>query len=367
MKFSPSFLNHLMALLLAFTFFQCEKDALQADMSSGNAALQTRDSHIPDVLCKDLCADIDGATLVDFSDLTPDKPFPDDYNGVTLSAVSTDGTIPLKVWVFDTDRTLEEAEQCAKFDDDDLLFPDGPFGNVLVIQDENVNTCANDRRRGGIVTVDYRALGTVTINCLTFFDTEEVGSYEGQKVSGALLVYDEDGNRIGDFIPIPAVPDGGATVVEVGISGIAFFQVVFLGSGAVSSICLSVDDNNPGCTYTQGYWKNHEEDWCVPTGTTFNDCSGGWLDILHTPVKGDAYYILAHQYIAAYLNEGCVDADTDDVEDAYSAAAAWLASHCPGEDLSKEEKEMITGWAGHLDQFNNGLIGPGHCDETEPE
>ncbi len=220
----------------------CEKDSLVDDPSTANQALDFRDGHIPDILCADLCDD----NLSDFSDLEADAPFPESYNGVTLSAVARNGIDPLEVWVFDTDRTLEEAEECKKFDDPDLLFPGGPFGKVLIIQDEDVSTCANDRLQGGAVNVDFTALGTVTISCLTFFDTEEQEIYEGQPVSGVMTFFDADFNRIGDdFVPIPATEDGGAVVVEIGFSGVAYMQILFLGSGAVSSICTRVD--TPEC------------------------------------------------------------------------------------------------------------------------
>ncbi len=39
---------------------------------------------------------------------------------------------------------------------------------------------------------------------------------------------------------------------------------------------------------TQGYWKNHQEDWMTVLQTT--------------PKGGNAYYLLAHQYIATVLN-----------------------------------------------------------------
>jgi len=58
-----------------------------------------------------------------------------------------------------------------------------------------------------------------------------------------------------------------------------------------------------GCTLTQGYWKNHPEDWSDLADEPFFQTSWTWLEVLKTPpAKGNSYLILAHQYIAAYLS-----------------------------------------------------------------
>lgn len=63
---------------------------------------------------------------------------------------------------------------------------------------------------------------------------------------------------------------------------------------------------------TPGFWKNHADaasrhyavTWDLVGGpeAEFFRTSDSWLDILNTPPQGNAYYILAHQYIAAQLN-----------------------------------------------------------------
>lgn len=69
--------------------------------------------------------------------------------------------------------------------------------------------------------------------------------------------------------------------------------------------CCSCDQ------FTQGYWKNHPDWPSPPCGVDYGKFfSSGqtWLEVLQTPPKGgNAYYILAHQYIAAKLNvcNGC--------------------------------------------------------------
>ena len=65
------------------------------------------------------------------------------------------------------------------------------------------------------------------------------------------------------------------------------------------------------CTYSQGYWKNHadpskhyDEAWDIVGGpqALFFNANQGWLQVLDSqPEGGNAYYILARQYIAARL------------------------------------------------------------------
>jgi hypothetical protein len=58
------------------------------------------------------------------------------------------------------------------------------------------------------------------------------------------------------------------------------------------------------CPLTQGFWKNHPNVWPVADLTlgsqTYSEAA--LLVILHTPPRGDASLILAHQLIAALLN-----------------------------------------------------------------
>jgi hypothetical protein len=58
------------------------------------------------------------------------------------------------------------------------------------------------------------------------------------------------------------------------------------------------------CTLTQGFWKNHPDDWPVTSLTlgTVTYTEAQLITILKTPVAGDASLDLAHQLIAAMLN-----------------------------------------------------------------
>lgn len=74
------------------------------------------------------------------------------------------------------------------------------------------------------------------------------------------------------------------------------------------------------------------------------------------------YFILAHQYIAAKLNI-LNGADGSAVSSALSWAETFFNTYTPTSKLSKEVKNEAAKVASQLDQYNNGLIGPGHCSE----
>lgn len=121
-----------------------------------------------------------------------------------------------------------------------------------------------------------------------------------------------------------------------------------------------------GCTYTQGYWKNHPDAWPL-TSLTLGSRSydqGQLLELLGTPPRGDASMILAHQLIAALLNAAAASGDP-----AIGAAQTWMSLFDPGHPLPYGVRagsfagEMATELADDLADYNEGTTGPGHCDE----
>ena len=124
------------------------------------------------------------------------------------------------------------------------------------------------------------------------------------------------------------------------------------------------DDDDDGCTYTIGYWKNHAEDWPVDeltiAGITYTKAEA--IALLNTPPKkGDATIILVHQLIGAMLNVAN-GADDSDVADTIAAADEWLVVHPVGTNPKGPSREIGIELAAILDAYNNGNIGPGHCD-----
>ena len=137
------------------------------------------------------------------------------------------------------------------------------------------------------------------------------------------------------------------------------------GGGGDGGTCDNCDDGD-GCTLTQGYWKNHNEfrtqasqqiNWPAPYDEQQLLCGRKLLDILGTPARGEAWYILAHQYIAASLNAAGGAADGD-VSTELSQARSLLTANCGG---ITADRQTAIDLSYVLDSYNNGLIGPGHC------
>lgn len=133
-----------------------------------------------------------------------------------------------------------------------------------------------------------------------------------------------------------------------------------------------------GCTYTQGYWKTHSEygpasynDTWAQVGEEGEDSdfflSGkDWYEIMNTPPKkGDAYIILAHQYIAAYLNLANNAADAPGLQEKMAEAETFFQTHVYEGPLAKNDpdRETILNLADFLASYNEGTLegSPGHC------
>lgn len=122
------------------------------------------------------------------------------------------------------------------------------------------------------------------------------------------------------------------------------------------------------CTRTQGYWKTHPELW-----TDFTDiCGVSALSLLNAPSRGgDAFIILARQYIAARLNAEVLGVCLGDVTAFYLQAATLLGLACNSSSPTGYtaptggDRTAFVGVATVLDNFNNGNIGPGHCDGSD--
>ena len=146
-------------------------------------------------------------------------------------------------------------------------------------------------------------------------------------------------------------------------------------TGASDTWCISVSVPCGGCTLTPGYWKTHsqygpapyDETWALldfGEDTNFFLSGQTWYQVMWTPpAGGDAYYILAHAYIAARLNLLNGAASVGEVSTALTWAETYFTNNTPGQDLPKSVRQQIVSFATILDNYNNGLIGPGHCSE----
>ncbi|MDG6258043.1 MAG: hypothetical protein QCH35_10665 [Methanomicrobiaceae archaeon] len=138
------------------------------------------------------------------------------------------------------------------------------------------------------------------------------------------------------------------------ISGLALIAVLVL----VMPACACEFPDKP---LTQGYWKNHPGDWPYLDEWDYDnfflsgDC---YLGVLKNPTKGNAYYILAHQFIAARLN-GAPWTSSDSVNTAWKEEALPLfCTYTPkqvaamkGNDPVRQEFISL---AELFDKYNNG-------------
>ncbi|MDH4232965.1 MAG: hypothetical protein OEW04_13170 [Nitrospirota bacterium] len=152
-----------------------------------------------------------------------------------------------------------------------------------------------------------------------------------------------------------------------------------------------------GCTYTQGYWGTYgpaENPHTWPTGfsrddifflatsitastskgvttcTQDTDANGNlipltWQQVMDTEVSvSQGYYQLAHQYIAAVLNQANGAFVPQGVQDTLDYAEAWLQANNPCACTSNGSCGIQKDWAAVLDDYNNGIYqgGPPHCE-----
>jgi hypothetical protein len=207
--------------------------------------------------------------------------------------------------------------------------------------------------------------------CVTVNDTNSV-------FPGDTQVCAEDADKILEY-SVDFGPDGADVVIECGEGShpnVADF--VTNDTQTVGDDDASVDWTvtcDVSCTLTQGYWKTHndlfkggaasDETWeLLPSGeeTIFFLSGKNWFEVFNTAPKGNAYYNLAHQYMAAYLNTLTGASVPSEVQDALDDAETFFSANAPTATLSKTVKAQLTSLAGTLGAYNEGEIGPGHCE-----
>jgi hypothetical protein len=137
-----------------------------------------------------------------------------------------------------------------------------------------------------------------------------------------------------------------------------------------------------GCTLTIGFWKTHAG--FGPQANVVSQYLPIWLgtmggaqsinvsdsliayNILNRNVYGDnsnGITKLYAQLLGTKLNIAA-GADGSDVAAFIALADAFLATHyyTSWNSLDNATKKLVLGWMSEFDDYNNGLIGPGHCD-----
>jgi hypothetical protein len=138
-----------------------------------------------------------------------------------------------------------------------------------------------------------------------------------------------------------------------------------------------------GCTYGKGYWKNHTGLGPQPDEISFllpiwlGD-DGGDNSIAVEDVERAAQ--LLQQHWAGHPSNGITKlyahlltaklnivnfANPEDISDIITEADSFLAEHHWTDwfTLDKDGRQTVLVWKGMLEQYNEGEIGPGHCDD----
>jgi hypothetical protein len=165
------------------------------------------------------------------------------------------------------------------------------------------------------------------------------------------------------------------------VENTASFVTGDIGNTGSDSWTVTVHVPCGGCTLTIGYWKNHagfgpQSDMLTQLLPIWLGTAGSAKSIQVTTAAQAVYYLnkaddasnginrLYAQLLAAKLNishgaDGSAVVSTIVTSDAFLAtknASAWGT-------LPKNKRIQVNNWAIMLDNYNRGLIGPGHCSE----
>jgi len=256
------------------------------------------------------------------------------------------------------------------------------IGKVLIIS-EDLDPADPDDAAGENVyfSFDFSALTNVTVYSMNVLDIESV------EAPATVTFYDAANNVIGSPFNLPDPGDNGfynQVFGEDGVAGVDSMVVSMHGSGAIDNIVFqSIIPPPPGegCTRTLGYWKNHTQYSAAPRDATWDELGAlaentpfflsgqTYLQVLQTEAGGNAYYILASQYIAATLNTLAEATTTTEVDDALSQAEWLFNTYTPAQIAalkgSSTLRQSFINYATILDDYNNGVVGPGHCADEE--
>jgi len=233
---------------------------------------------------------------------------------------------------------------------------DTSLGNILVIQNP-AHGEPNDDDVVGQFTFDFSSIGQITATSLTVIDVETNKEDE----TGSVKLYSSNGGTLLGTFGFPDTGANGVGVINLGnTAGVGYIVVDLDGSIGIDNLAFC----RPGrsqCTYTQGYWKNHPEAWPVKSLLlgTVSYTNAQLLAILKTPVRGNGLISLAHQLIAAKLNVANTS-DGSAVAKAITAADVLIGDK--NVLTNSVPTSLTSSLTSTLDAYNNGRIGPGHCE-----
>lgn len=216
-------------------------------------------------------------------------------------------------------------------------------------------------------TTDFT--GTATISgasddCITLTDTFPEGP-QGQEVCGE------------DLPEVITYTHNISTSMSQTITNTVSFVTNDTHTTGSASWAVQVNVPSTGCTLSFGYWKTHSKYGPAPYDTGWEALPGGedatfflsglsYYKTLWTPPKqGNAYFILAHQYIAVVLNK-LNGADTSTVDATLDHATDLFETYTPDQVLPKKPQDVRQDFihtAAGLERFNGGYAAVTDCSE----
>lgn len=145
----------------------------------------------------------------------------------------------------------------------------------------------------------------------------------------------------------------------------------------IASSVAPMDAHAEGqCQFTQGYWQNRAQNandlttevWLSVRDQAFYLSGLSYRQVLLVPPKGNAYWILAHQLVAAQANYALGAQTPSLVSDALVRANQVMGQYTPQQvaaiPKSSAVREELTALSRVLDDWNNALIGSGECGDA---
>ena len=235
------------------------------------------------------------------------------------------------------------------------------------------NTASADSTTYGIVqgsgdaSVAFVTPTTVLDNSVNVSDT-----FAGAGISGALAA-----SRTFNYSRTITSADVacGATVTLGNTASIATDDAVTRSASAnvtASRTCTPPPPAATGCTLTQGYWGTHSKygpakydaTWAkIGEDTTFFLSGMSYYKVMQQSTGGNAYYQLAHQFIAAKLNVLKGTAAPTGVN--FTLIENFFKTYTPAQIAAMKGgnavRQQALAWASTLDSYNNGLLNAPHC------
>jgi hypothetical protein len=124
-----------------------------------------------------------------------------------------------------------------------------------------------------------------------------------------------------------------------------------------------VEASEYNCTYPVIYWKDHPDSWPIEIIIAGKPYQKDEIRLFFTTFRPDIQTRLITQLYTSFLNI-LHGADLGVIDDIIVEASDWLTTHPAGIELSEFNRQRGSYLINILENYNNGLIGPGPCKDS---